>query len=139
MAKSAGRGQYRDRHGRGIRRPLLSKLFVHGQSRAQGFQANVDSVFEYLQSIRPEELKDLTWQIQDAPGLSSEGNEVKAWMVNRGRQNITIYRLPIERLGSHSRLKPMEERMRLEEQVFDAVANFLGIDPWELVPENYRR
>ena len=139
MAKSKGRGQYRDRHDRGIRRPLLSKLFVHGQTRVQGFEQNVNSIFEYLQAIWPQELEDLTWQVRDAPGLSSEADQVRRWSVDRGRKSISIYRLPIERLGSHSRPTPLEARMRVEEQVFEAVADLLGMDPWELVPESFRR
>ena len=139
MAKSAGRGQYRDRHERGIRRPLLSKLFVHGQTRVPGFEQNVNGVFEYLQAIWPKELEDVTWQVRDAPSFSNETDQVKRWSVDHGRRSIAIYRLPIERLGSHSRLKPLDEKMRVEEQVFEAVADLLGIDPWELVPENLRR
>ncbi len=52
---------------------------------------------------------------------------------------IVIYRIPTERFGTHSRQGDIEERLKVEEQVFEAIAELLDIDPWDLVPEYYNR
>jgi hypothetical protein len=52
---------------------------------------------------------------------------------------VVIYRIPTERFGTHSRQGAIEERLKVEEQVFEAIAELLDIDPWDLVPEYYNR
>jgi hypothetical protein len=52
---------------------------------------------------------------------------------------IVIYRIPTERFGTHSRQSALDERIKVEEQVFEAIAELLDIDPWDLVPEYYNR
>jgi hypothetical protein len=33
----------------------------------------------------------------------------------------------------------LDERLKVEEQVFEAVAEYLDVDPWDLVPDYYAR
>ena len=135
--KAAARGTQRDRHGRGIRQPLLSNLFRNG-GRAKSFDQIVAGACDYLQASWPEELADLKWQVLDAPTLGKDAKAVRRWAVKREEMTIVIYRLPIERLGHPRRTDALHERMHIEEYVFTAVGNLLGKDPWELVPEKYR-
>jgi hypothetical protein len=33
----------------------------------------------------------------------------------------------------------LEERLKVEQQVFESIADLLDIDPWDLVPDYYNR
>lgn len=135
----AGRNAHRDRHDRGIRRPLLSKLFRHGQSRSHNFENYVETTIEYLKGIWVEELADVSWAVVDAPRLSTHATEVPRWRVDHPHKRIYIYRIPTERFGSHSRVSDIEERLKVEEQVFEAIGELINIDPWDLMPDHYNR
>jgi hypothetical protein len=131
------RGGNRDRHGRGIRQPLLSNLFRSGR-RTNGFEQIVSGTCEYLKNAWPDDLADLKWQVVDTPSINSESQGVRRWAVKPETMTIVIYRIPIERLGHHRRTDALHERMHIEEFVFAAVGQLVGKDPWDLVPERYR-
>jgi hypothetical protein len=140
MAKPArSRSAHRDRHDRGMRRPLLSKLFKFGQTRSHGFEQYVETAMEYLKGIWAEDLEGLTWSINSEPSASESEIDIPRWKVDRDGNHITIYRIPTERFGSHSRKSALEERLKVEQQVFEAIADLLDIDPWDLVPDYYNR
>jgi hypothetical protein len=140
MAKTPkARNTHRDRHGRGIRRPLLSKLFKFGETRAHGFEQYVETAMDYLKGIWVDELAAVRWKIIDSPSISGFTTEIPRWRVDEEAKLIVIYRIPTERFGSHSRQSTIDERLKVEEQVFEAVAEFLDVDPWDLVPDYYNR
>ena len=140
MAKTPRpRNGYRDRHDRGIRRPILSKLFKFGQTRSHSFEQYVETAFDYLKAIWVEELTDVSWRVVDAPSINTNSTEVPKWRVDAEAKIIVIYRIPTERFGNHSRQSEIEERLKVEEQVFEAIAELLDVDPWDLVPEYYNR
>lgn len=136
-SQKSTRGSNRDRHGRGIRQPLLSSLFRSGR-RSGGFEQIVAGTCDYLKNAWPEELADLKWQVIDTPAINSESQGVRRWGVKPESMTIVIYRIPIERLGHHRRTDALHERMHIEEFVFAAVGQLIGKDPWDLVPERYR-
>lgn len=127
----------RDRHGRGMRQPLITNLLPGGR-RLSGFEQIVSGTVEYLKNAWPEELIDLDWEVMDAPAINPESKNVRRWAVKRDQMKIVIYRLPIERLGHHRRTDALHERMHIEEYVFAAVGHLIGKDPWDLVPDRYR-
>lgn len=132
------RGSSRDRHGRGIRRPLLSDLYAFGQSRATSFEQIVSGTCDYLKAAWPNDLNELNWQIFDAPSLKGEAKAVRRWAIKRESMTVVIYRVPIERLGHHRRADSLHERMHIEEYVFAAVGELLGKDPYDLIPDRNR-
>jgi hypothetical protein len=138
VEKGISRGAFRDRHGRGIRRPVLSNLYRHGETRQAAFNQIVRSTCEFLQGAWPTELADLKWQVMDAPSIRHESQTVRRWATKKSEMTICIFRVPIERLGHARRADPLHERMHIEEYVFAAVAHLLDKEPWELVPERYR-
>ena len=140
MAKTPrSRDGHRDRHERGIRRPLLSKLFKFGQTRSHGFEQYVETAVEYLKGIWEEDLAGLSWKVLDSPPISGHTTDIPRWRVDKDTNTVVIYRIPTERFGNHSRQGAIEERLKVEEQVFEAIAELLDIDPWDLVPEYYNR
>jgi hypothetical protein len=136
--KGIARGAFRDRHGRGIRRPVLSNLYRHGETRQADFNQVVRSTCEFLQDTWPTELADLKWHVLEAPSINDDSQTVRRWATKKSEMAIFIFRVPIERLGHAKRADPLHERMHIEEYVFAAVAHLLDKEPWELVPERYR-
>ncbi len=136
--ENVSRGASRNRHGRSLRRPVFSNLFRNRLSQGGGFEQVVTATCEYLISAWPEELRDLNWQIINAPAITPEDKLVRRWGIRKSTMTIFIYRLPIERMGHHRRHDMLHERMHIEENVFAAVGHLLDKDPWELEPERYR-
>ncbi|MFM1957760.1 MAG: hypothetical protein RI929_123 [Actinomycetota bacterium] len=122
-------GSHRDRHGRGLRRPLPSKLFHFGVARLGFFESVVQETCEYLQESYPKEFEALKWRIEDVPAIV-DGEPVKRFSVNKTSMTITLYRIPIERFG---RQRLPDPRMHIEHAVISAAASLIDKDPWELM------
>ncbi len=122
-------GSHRDRHGRGLRRPLPSKLFHFGVARLGFFESVVQETCEYLQESYPKEFEVLKWRIEDVPAIV-DGEPVKRFSVNKTSMTITLYRIPIERFG---RQRLPDPRMHIEHAVISAAASLIDKDPWELM------
>jgi hypothetical protein len=123
----------RDRHGRGIRHSLSGALYKTGGSGLDSFASIVSSTCEYLKERWPAELGDLKYRIMDAPVLGANSTFVKRWSVRPETKTIVIYRLPILRLNNNQSSNPTEERVRIEHHVFEAAAELVGKEPWELI------
>ena len=127
------RPRARDRHGRGIRHSLSGALYKTGGSSLDSFASIVSTTCEFLRERWPEELGDLQYRIQDAPILGANSKFVKRWSVRAETKTIVIYRLPILRLNQNQSSNPTEERVRIEHHVFEAAAELIGKEPWELI------
>jgi hypothetical protein len=123
----------RDRHGRGIRHSLSGAQYKTGGSSLDSFASIVNSTCEYLKERWPEELGDLKCRIMDAPVLGVNSKFVKRWSVRAESKTIIIYRLPILRLNQNQAANSNEERVRIEHHVFEAAAELIGKEPWELI------
>jgi hypothetical protein len=124
----ASRASYRDRHGRGLRRPILAGKVTTGHAKATRFTEAVSVVCFFLKEQFPDEFGKLTWVAQDTPEVT--GDEVRRWDADRDKCEITIYRVPIERLGHSRRMDPNHERMHAEQAVFEAAGYLTDSDPW---------
>jgi hypothetical protein len=120
---------HRDRHGRGLRRPLPSKLFHFGVQRQGFFESVVEDTCEYLRETYPEDFNNLTWRIEDVP-LIVDGEPVRRWTARKSTMAIVLYRIPIERFGKQRLPDP---RMHIEHAVFSAAASLVDKDPWDLI------
>jgi len=134
-AMTSSRGSYRDRHGRGLRRDIVTG--TTGDNRLASFGQLVSGTCEYLKAAWPEELSRLRWRIVDAPAIKDSSEEVARWRADKDRFEIIIYRLPIERLGHPRRPDVLDERMHIEQHVFAAVGELIDRDPWSLIPEGF--
>jgi len=119
----------RDRNGRGMRRPLPSKLFKPG-TRTELFNLVVEQTCEYLRTSFPE-LSDLQWTVEGVPHLAN-GEVLTRYSVNKARMTITLFRIPIERLT----YRGADFRAQIEQTVVSAAAELIGKDPWELIHPN---
>lgn len=133
-AMTSSRGSYRDRHDRGLRRDIITGTTT--DSRLASFGQLVAGTCEYLKAAWPDELSNLRWRIIDAPAIKESTESVARWKADKDRFEITIYRLPIERLGHPRRPDALDERMHIEQYVFAAVGELIDRDPWSLIPQN---
>jgi len=69
----------------------------------------------------------------DAPVLGVNSTRVKRWSARVETMTIVIYRLPILRLDILSGNHPVEDRVRIEHYVFEAAAELIGKEPWQLI------
>jgi hypothetical protein len=122
-------GSHRDRHGRGLRRPLPSKLFHFGIARLGFFESVVQETCDYLQESYQKDFETLKWRIKDVPAIV-DGEPVKRWSADKTSMTITLYRIPIERFG---RQRLPDPRMHIEHAVISAAASLIDKDPWELM------
>lgn len=127
----------RSRHGREVRGSLTSHL---GTKVPLGFfETVVSQTVDFLKLNWPEELESLRWRVSDSPMFSDAAEEVPRYSINSREFRITIYRIPIERLTHHIRTDRLDERFHIEQFVFQAVAELLGKDPGDMIPERYKR
>lgn len=124
-----------NRHGRPIRSRLSPNLMGRNP---QSFEDIVASTCRFLQDEWPEDLGKLRWRVADIPA-SLDGEKIARWSADDAKLLITIYRVPIERMTHIRRTDPVDERFHIEQFVFTAAASLIGKDPWDLLPERYRR
>jgi len=136
------RSRHRDRHGRGLRSSVAGPHLPFLRTRVDTFDDVVAATVEYLRELRPDDLDDVTVEVEALPADPDEAR-VERWRVDRRARRIVLYRLPIERLTpvpESRRLADPEQQHRsvVEGWVFRAVADLLGEDPWEIAPERWR-
>lgn len=132
------RGNWRDRHGRGIRAAVTGPHLPLLRSRSGNFEMTVASAAQFLKEMWPEELAAVRFEIGLMPASSPEGSSVARWKVVSVEHRIVLFRLPIERMARLHRDDELHRRMLIESCVFRAVAEYLGKEPWELAPERFR-
>ncbi|MEJ5997399.1 metallopeptidase family protein [Corynebacterium sp. H130] len=142
----------RDRHGRGLRGPLLPHATPRFRSRAELFDAAVLEAYAPIANSYPEELANLDIAVDTVPrmrlgvdyslmtdeivadGTVPLGRVIPAGIDRRGkptRPRIVIFRKPIE-----ARCINKEERSEILSTVLTTlVANHLGIDPTDIDPD----
>lgn len=122
-------GSSRDRHGRGVRRPLWSPRFAPGMARKRGFADLVQDTADYLRNNFPAEFTNLVVVVRDLPPLYSTEDEgrIKRYGVHQESNTVYVYRIPIKYLGRA--WDPIEEAMRVESYVIEGAAELVGRDP----------
>lgn len=126
----------RRRHGRDVRGSLASHLGV--KAPLGFFETVVSQSVEFLKLSWPDELENLRWRVLDSPMFPDGVSEVPRYSVNPREFRITLYRIPIERLTHHRRTDRLDERFHIEQYVFQAVAELLGKDPGDIIPDRYK-
>jgi predicted Zn-dependent protease with MMP-like domain len=149
-----GDGRHRDRHGRGLRGPLLARTAVVAgrrvavpawRSRTDRFDDVVRDAFGRIEEHWAEELGDVELAVEDVPpaldgdedGLVADDNEGGVVPLGRalvrgpdGPPRVVVYRRPVE-----ARAEDLADLADLVHAVLvDAVAHLLGRDPDEIDP-----
>ena len=133
-SRGRSRSGSRNRHGRTLRSPVTGPLLPILYSRVENFYTVVGQTLQYLRSLWPNELANLHMDVASSPPKSSQSLEVERWRVYPNENRITLYRIPIQRLGRLHKNDDLHRQMAIEAAVIHAVAQYMGKDPWELGP-----
>jgi len=122
-------------HGR-IRRPgrssALGPLIAPRRRRSDFFTDTVLALIEHLRDIAPAEIDGIAVTIQAMPHQPDSLPGIARWQVDKDKQEVTLFRLPIERLSGGQSEDPWQRRIAIEAVVIRAVAELIGWDPWRL-------
>lgn len=142
----------RDRHGRGLRGPLLPQATPRFHTRSEQFDTAVLEAYAPIANAFPQELSNLDIAVDTVPRMRLSatdtifpdeivadgpvplGRVIPAGVDRRGiptRPRIVVFRKPIE-----ARCVNKEERSEILSMVLTTlVANHLGIDPTDIDPD----
>lgn len=139
----------RDRHGRGLRGPLIPAPLPGHRTRSQLFDALVVESADRLRTLWPDALDLVLYLVEEVPGdleaLLAAGDPAplgtyvhatpeNAMPENGGAAQITIYRHPVEALCD----TPGQLRELVHEVLVEQAAGLLGMDP-DAVDPSFRR
>lgn len=136
-SRARSRSGSRNRHGRGLRSPVTGPSLPILYSRIENFYTVVGQTLQYLRSLWPNELATLHLDVASSPPRASKNREVERWLVDADAHRITLYRIPIQRLGKLHINDELHRRMAIEGAVIHAVAEYLGKEPWEIGPHDH--
>ncbi|WP_087010815.1 metallopeptidase family protein [Leucobacter sp. 7(1)] len=126
------------RHGR---RPIRSSLVGPGlpnpASRVARFEAQARGVVSLLQAHFPEDLDGVRIGFQTAPTGEGDGGNPLLYSVDRDAQTIMLFRMPIQRAKGLHVDDDEHRRYFVEHCVYLAVCEYLGREPWELLPGRF--
>ncbi len=123
-----------DRHGRAGRSSVLRPPLRPLAGRVDLFAISVTAAAEYLRGAYPEELGDVQFAIAGMPTSIQHGDGLDRWSINRDERLIVLYRVPIQRLTRLHIDDDLHRRMAAESCTFQAAAEYIGLDPWEIDP-----
>ena len=127
----------RNRHGRALRSAVTGPLLPIVYNRIENFNTVVGQTLQYLRSLWPNELANLHMDVASSPSRTSTSREVERWRIHPGENRITLYRVPIQRLGRLHKNDDLHRQMAIEAAVIHAVAEYLGKEPWEIGPHSH--
>ena len=128
----------RDRHGR---RPIRSSLTGAGlpnpESRVTRFEADARAAVEYLQRELPQELHGVQIGFMTAPTERAVSEQPQYYSIDRAARTIMLFRMPIQRADVLHVDDAEHRRFFIEHCVYLAVCEYLGREPWDLLPGRF--
>lgn len=132
-APATPRGARHGRHGRLGRSEVVRPPLPPLDGRLDRFELTVGSAVEYLRGAW-EELRDVRVDIVAMP-THERGDGIPRWRVDHVEKRISLFRVPIERLLPKGHDDALHRRVAIESAVFQAAAEYVGREPWELGPD----
>lgn len=127
-----------DRHTRrAIRSSVTGPALDNPNSRLAFFDRVARSTVDYLQSIFADELRDVRIEFCSVPTNFTPDEGPGLYRVSQADRSILLYRIPIQRARGLHMDDELHRRMFIEHVVFRAVAEYLGREPWELLPGQF--
>lgn len=126
------------RHGRRpIRSSIVGPALRNPHNRVSRFETDARGAVEYLQSMFADELRDVQIGFQTVPSGLGESSAPMLYSVDRTRRTIMLYRMPIQRARGLHVNDDEHRRYFVEHCVYRAVCEYLGREPWELLPGRF--
>lgn len=129
-AAAPRRGARHGRHGRLGRSEVVRPPLPPLQGRIDRFDLTIGNAVEFLRGTWPE-LQEVSFEVGGLPPRS-DAEGIPRWHVDRDRNRIVLFRIPIERLLPPGHDDDLHRRVSIESAVFRAAAEYVGRDPWEL-------
>lgn len=123
------------------RRPIRSSLTGHGlpnpNSRFNRFETDARGAVQILQQHFPEELHGVRIGFQTAPADTGESKFPLLYAIDRSTSTIMLFRMPIQRARGLHVNDDEHRRYFVQHCVYQAVCEYLGREPWELLPGHF--
>jgi len=114
------------------RSPVLGPLLSPRHRRSDFFTDTVLGLIEHLRDIAPAEIDGITVTIEAMPSQPDSLPGIARWRIDKDQREVTLFRLPIERLSGGQPEDPWQRRLAIEAIVIRAVAELIDWDPWRL-------
>ena len=138
MSDQPSSGVARDRHGRGLRTPLLPPSLPAARSRSEIFDDLVLDAVEHVEQHWHDELEGVEFGVEDVPPALTEGETVELDAApedvplsrivpgdRRRPTRIVVYRRPMELRCRN----PLDLADLIHDVVVEQIAEYLGLDP----------
>ncbi|MFA5607964.1 MAG: metallopeptidase family protein [Leucobacter sp.] len=126
------------RHGRrGPRSALTGPSLPDPNGRVARFEFEARGAVELLQSLLPDELRNVQVGFQTVPTGAGESDFPMFYSVDRASDTIILYRMPIQRAKGLHVDDDEHRRYFIEHCVYRAVCEYLGREPWDLLPGRF--
>jgi hypothetical protein len=122
---------------REIRSSVTGPALTNPNSRVAFFDRVARSTVDYLQSVFEEELRDVRIEFCSVPTNIAPDEGPSLYRVSRDDRSILLYRIPIQRAKGLHVDDELHRRMFIEHVIFRAVAEYLGREPWDLLPGQF--
>lgn len=137
-SRSPRTGGRATRHGRRpIRSSLTGPALANPSSRVARFETDARGVVEFLQSTFHEELHGVQIGFQTVPSGEATSELPQLYSVDREQRSIMLFRMPIQRARGLHVDDDEHRRYFVEHCVYRAVCEYLGREPWELLPGRF--
>jgi len=144
----------RRRHGRRpIRSSLSGPALPNPDARTTRFELDARGALEVIRALLPDELRELKVGVATAPlgasastgrgalsaggGRSFESEHPLLYSVDRRRNSIVLYRMPIQRARGLHIDDAEHRRLFVGYCLYRAVCEYLGREPWDLLPGHF--
>ncbi|UOQ56457.1 metallopeptidase family protein [Leucobacter allii] len=126
------------RHGRRpIRSSVTGASLPDPAGRFPRFEADARGAVEVLQSHFPDELRGVRIGFQTAPSGAGDSRFPLLYAVDRRARSIVLFRMPIQRARGLHVNDEEHRRYFVEHCVYLAVCEYLGREPWDLLPGRF--
>lgn len=126
------------RHGRRAPRSAVSGPGLPDpNSRIRIFERTARATVAYLQTQLEHRLDGVRIEFVTMPTRSEDSGEPAYYRVDQSQRSIMLYRFPIQRAKGLHVDDDAHRRMFIEHCVFLSVAEYLGEDPWDLLPGQF--
>lgn len=126
------------RHGRRpIRSSLTGPALANPASRVSRFESDARGVVEFLQHTFPDELHGVQIGFQTVPTSAGSSSLPMLYAVDRDAKSIMLFRMPIQRARGLHVNDDEHRRYFVEHCVYRAVCEYLGREPWDLLPGRF--
>lgn len=125
------------RHGRAPRSDVRGIAAVDSGGRNAFFVDVARDVINYLCDVQPTRMHGVRVEMALLPAGELADGIPRMWTVIPSENRVIVYRLPIERMTKLHKDDDWHRRNNIESVVIEAIAELLGMDPYDFAPNRY--